>query len=274
MRIRSFANTIQHIIIILSIPTVTFVSCADPKTAESTTDSSLSVEDSTQAVMLADSGKMLLYQKWDLPAARSIFEEALQINPRHAGARADLAWHHVLYNRSDDALREMKQAMQDDPTNPRWPAWLGWLHLGNGNLDQANDAVMQSLAIDPDYAEGLHVKSKVAVATQDFETAIATHERAASIDPRWRPALAHTYALSGDREKATDILETMEDNLWNTYGRVKVHLALSEKDKALEWLQKAYDQRHPYFPWCGQDYELKEIWDTPEFQKLHANLGF
>ncbi|MDH3246962.1 MAG: hypothetical protein OEM26_20230, partial [Saprospiraceae bacterium] len=64
MRIRSSANPIQHVIIILSIPIVAFVSCADQKTSDSVTDFLLSVEDSTQVAIFADSGKMLLYLHW------------------------------------------------------------------------------------------------------------------------------------------------------------------------------------------------------------------
>jgi len=162
--------------------------------------------------------------------------------------------------------------LEDDPANPRWSAWLAWLHLRDSNLDEAVEAVSKSLAIDSDYAEGLHVKSKLAVA-RDFQEAINTHERAAALDPRWRPALAHTYALSGNRMKATEILATTDDSPLNTFGRIEVYLALGEKEKALEWFQQAYNQRHPYLPWSRRNYDLREIWDTPEFRRLYQTLG-
>ncbi len=248
-------------------------SCTNPKTADTSEQSNLSDEDSIQAVTLADSGKMLLYQKWDLSNARLVLEEALQLDPGNAGARADLAWHHFLFNQDAQAIHEMQLAVERDPSNPKWPAWLAWIHMRVGNLNQANDAISKSLSMDPDFAEGLHVQSKIAAAKEDFETAIAIHERAAAIDPRWRLALAHTYALSGNRMKATEILATTDESPLNTFGRIEVYLALGEKEKALEWFQQAYNQRHPYLPWCRRNDDLKEIWDTPEFRRLYQTLG-
>ncbi len=225
------------------------------------------------AAHLADSASVLLYEKWDLPAAKKMLDTALQHNPKNSKARADLAWYHVLFGRSSEALQEIENAARAEPGNPLWPAWHGWIYLWNEDLEAADRAVAESLRINPSFAEALHVKSKISVARGDFSSAIATHIQASSLDRTWSYALAHTYALAGKTESAREILNNLEHSPWNSLGRVKIYLALGETNKALDWLEKAYDLRHPYLLWCRQDVDLKEIWGTSEFREIYAKLG-
>ena len=131
----------------------------------------------------------------------------------------------------------------------------------------------ESLTINANFAEGYHVQSKIFLARGRADLAIATHQKAADLDPTWQYALIQTCALAGQREKSMNLLKSLEDSDWNSYGRVKIHLALNQKAKALTWLQKAYNRKHMYFPWLGQDSDLQELRDTPEFTKLYASLG-
>ncbi len=233
----------------------------------------VSEQDKKESEVLGQSASDLLYQIWDFAKAKELLDQALRANAYNASARADLAWYHVLYNRPELAVTEMKKAVVDDPDNPLWPAWLAWIHLWHGDLIAAEKAVNKSLQIDGRFAEGLHVQSKIFVARGHMERAIASHRRAASLDSTWQYALIQTYALAGQKEKAVNLLEKLEDSDWNSYGRVKIYLALNERAKALNWLQNAHDRKHMYFPWFGQDTDVKELRGAPEFKDLYARLG-
>lgn len=232
----------------------------------------ISDEAKQRSQVLGESAVKLLYETWDFPAAKETLDRALALNPRNASARADLAWYHVLYERYDVAVREMNKAVVDEASNPLWSAWLGWIHLWKGNLSAAEAAVDECLRIDRDYAEGLHVRSKILYAQGRIDEALAHHEKAASLDATWHYALAQTYALAGKKEKAMASLESLAETQWNTYGRVKIYLALGQESQAKYWLQRAYDQRHMYFPWLGQDTDLINLRGTEEFQRLYASL--
>ncbi len=221
----------------------------------------------------AQTASELMYGAWDFDAAKKELDRALRLDPKNARARVDLAWYHLLYNRSTQAISEMKIALQDAPSDPLWPTWLGWAYVWLGEAASAEKAVNQALAIDPSYAEAFHVKSKIYVVRGDFDTAITLHRKAASLDPTmWTYGLAHTLALAGHTKEARELLNALEDNQWNSLGKVKIHLALGEHAKARQALQQAYDLRHPYFPWIAQDTDLQELWDTSLFKELLGKL--
>ena len=64
-------------------------------------------------------------------------------------------------------------------------------------------------------------------------------------------------AVSGDRAKAEQILQDLEELSKQRYvspaNRAAVYLGLGEKEKALDWLEKAYEDRDPIFWWIDGD---------------------
>jgi len=59
--------------------------------------------------------------------------------------------------------------------------------------------------------------------------------------------LGYIYARAGRREDAMKVLEDLErtaaDEYVPAYGRVVIHAALGDHEKALTWLEKAYEER-------------------------------
>ena len=86
-------------------------------------------------------------------------------------------------------------------------------------------------------------------------------------------ALSATPALSsGDRAKAEQILHHLEELAKQRYvspaNRAAVYLGLGENEKALDWLEKAYEDRDPIFWWINGDQLYDSVRGAPRFEAL------
>jgi len=61
-----------------------------------------------------------------------------------------LVWQH---NRATGAERLLKQLMERYPADPDWPFYLAELYHRRGDLERAEAAYRQVLAMDPNYAQ-------------------------------------------------------------------------------------------------------------------------
>jgi serine/threonine-protein kinase len=96
--------------------------------------------------------------------------------------------------------------------------------------------------------------------------------------PNILAAMGHLHALSGNADRARELLAQLEGQAQAKYIPSTcfaiIHLGLGEKDRALEWLEKGCKQRevplvslnvHPlYDPLRGH----------PRFEKILKQLGF
>jgi hypothetical protein len=53
-----------------------------------------------------------------------------------------------------------------------------------------------------------------------------------------------------------------------------VYLSLDEKDKAMEWLQKAYDRHAGYLVGINYDCSFDDFRSDPRFKALLKKIGF
>ena len=104
--------------------------------------------------------------------------------------------------------------------------------------------------------------------------ALAEFQKAKSLDPQpyYDGALAYAYARAGDRAKAEQIVRDWDGRAKQRYVspalRMHLHLGLGEKDQALDWLEKCYEDQDPY---CW-NLKVKPLYDPlrtePRFQAL------
>lgn len=80
--------------------------------------------------------------------------DLLALRPSHAKARLTLAAIHLRANRTDDALREARQALEADSSSPEAKLLLAHCHLVRGGSDDAARAAYEAaLEADPDDGE-------------------------------------------------------------------------------------------------------------------------
>jgi tetratricopeptide (TPR) repeat protein len=121
------------------------------------------------------------------------------------------------------------------------------MYLGGAYLD-AIALCGECLRIDPDYAFAVHVRGLCQLARLDREGAIADLERAAVLGrraPFYLGILGLCYGQFGRREAALQLLAELDAAAADTYvppqSYVFIHAGLGERDRALEFQEKAYE---------------------------------
>ena len=113
----------------------------------------------------------------------------------------------------------------------------------------------------------------------DTAGAIPEFQKAKALDPQpwFDGALAYAYARAGDRAKAEQMLREWDDRVKQRYIspglRALLHLGLGEKDKALDWLEKSYEEQDGFC--CGLKVYpgFDPLRTEPRFQALLKKVG-
>ena len=214
-----------------------------------------------------------LYFDWDWPAAEKEFKRALELN-------RNFAYAHQMYGRSlsfvgryDDAQRELEQARQLDPLSVVVNAYIGQVYLHARQYDRAEEQFRKTLRIDPNHVLTHHNLGELYLAQERPEEAVKELERsvAGAADPssHYLAMLACGYAMAGRKTEAVKILKDLETkatkDLASAFDVASLYTALSEKEKALTWLEQGYAKR---------DYWLVEIHAWPWFDSLRNEPRF
>jgi adenylate cyclase len=218
---------------------------------------------------------------WDWVAAEKEFQRALALNPQSAQT-------HILYmqylgamGRLDEAVVQARQALEIDPVSivARW--CLGWAFLGAGRSDDAIPQFSKAVELNPNDAwartwlgRAYLCKGMAQRGIEEMETA----HRGEPNDPIVVGFLGYSYAVTGRRADALKSLETLDEMEKKHYvsriARVYVYAGLEDKDKAFEWLEKAYQERSDSLAWFRKDPESKNLQSDPRFAALMRKVGF
>jgi len=143
-------------------------------------------------------------------SSATIDETAVSINPHLAIAHYHLAWYHVLFGRTEEAIAEHKRAQELDPMLPLHTAWLGEIYRSVGRFDEAIAECRKAIEIDPNTPIGHNILARVYIDQKKFEEAFAEYEKAAKADPAYRYGIGQGYALAGRRDDALRVLAELE----------------------------------------------------------------
>jgi tetratricopeptide (TPR) repeat protein len=113
-----------------------------------------------------------------------------------------------------------------------------------------------------------------------YPEAIAEYKKALEISTNWPIALSvlgNVYGVCGDKvngEKILDTLAALSSRTFVTsYGVATVYTGLGEKDKAFEWLNKAYDERSNWLVWLKADPRWAPLKDDKRYTELVNKIG-
>ncbi len=91
-------------------------------------------------------------------------------------------------------------------------------------------------------------------------------------------ALGHAYALAGQRMEAervlAQLLKRRENSYVSAFDLAVLYTGLGQKEQALNWLEKSYQERSAFLIYMTWDPRLDPIRKEPRFQDIIRRVGF
>ena len=216
----------------------------------------------------------------DWPEAEKEFKRAVVLNPNGKGVH----WYYARYlsaiGRNDEAIAEAKRGLEIDPLSPLRVTIVAIYYLNARQYDQAIELFRKALEMDPNYAWAHTNLGRASVQKEVYKEAIAELENGLALNPQLRPkfeaSLAYAYAVSGNKAEAQKILAELKERAKENYVAPDyfaiIYTGLGEKDRAFEWLEKAYKDR-PGPPYLAIDLMLDSLRSDPRFADLARRKG-
>jgi eukaryotic-like serine/threonine-protein kinase len=186
--------------------------------------------------------------EWDFAAAEKEFRRAIELNPNYPTAHHWYANLLSMMGRLDESQAEMKRALEQDPLSLIVNVIQAYNYLEIGEIDRAIAQARKAVELDPNFIYSRYTLGLSFRAKGMFSEAVAELEKARELfgsSPSGLGDLGMAYALSGEKAKAAEVLSLLEGNLKKGYlvnaEIAAVHLGLGNREKALEYLDKAGD---------------------------------
>jgi serine/threonine-protein kinase len=232
--------------------------------------------DSTLAEAHTSLGIIHWRYDWDWAGAEREFRSALALNPSAAEAEHWYALFLATRGRQDEAIAAMRRAATLDPLSLLISVNTGWvLYLGR-RYDAAVRQESSTARLWPSFGPVHYHLGLAYEQAKRYPEAVAELERARALSgdlPYLLGALGHAYAEAGRGDDARRLLRTLEGNP-DAAGSLAalIHTGLGDKERALDRLEQAFDQRDPYLPFL----RVNPVWDPlrgeARFQKLLDRL--
>jgi len=222
------------------------------------------------------------YYDWDFAAADREYQRALELKPGDAQILTKYAYFHCHIGRHDDAIRESKKAQDLDPLSLLIRTNLAVMLHYSRRYDEAIAQYRKVLELDSkDTTEARFQLARVYMTKRMFPEALAEIERMRAPDPanlNLMSLLAMDYGFEGKRKEAIKLIYELKNRRREEYVRPYIlaedYAALGEKDEAMDWLEKAYEERDDWINWIKVDPNLDVLRSEPRFASLLHRVGF
>ena len=217
---------------------------------------------------------------WDFKGAEAAARRAISLNENYSLAHLYLA--HVLSNigRHDEALAVIQQALVVDPLSLIVGAMRGQFLYHAGRDSASVEQFKATLGMEPRFWVGQICAAKTYEKLGMYSEAFAACDKALEYSEGNSEALSlagYVHAVSGNRAEAEAKIQTMlerkQQRYVPPYNVALVFAGLGETERALQWLQQAFEERDVHMPFL-----LDQKWDgirsNAQFQKLLPRVGF
>ena len=207
-------------------------------------------------------------------ASEKELDRAVELNPNLALIYDQYGWTFSEMGRFDEAITAEKKALELDPLstflNTDLAFFLNWAR----RYDDAFTQIRKTLELDSNNGFAHTIFGWCLIWKGNNTAAKAEFQAAVTLDdlPWYKGSLGYAYAVSGDHAKAEEVLRELVNVAKQRYVspaiRASVYLGLGQNQKALDWLEKADEDRDPCFWWINGDQLYDSVRNEPRFQAL------
>jgi TolB-like protein/Tfp pilus assembly protein PilF len=199
---------------------------------------------------------------WDWFGAQSDFQQALKLNPKYPTAHQWYASYLMQMGKFSLAKAEIEEAHKLDPLSPIISSNTGLYSYYEHNYDDAIAKYKLTLQSDPDFWVARHYLALAYVQKGMYDDAIVElrklikapatgpiPDEVIEAETEAAASLGFAYGMAGKQAEARAIIHQLEALSKRRYVTglyfANVYAGLKDNDKAIEYLNQAFDARHP-----------------------------
>jgi len=219
-----------------------------------------------------------LHYDWDRRTAEREYRRAIELNPGYLTAHQWYSLFLMQEARFDEALQELECAHEIDPLSLAVALNMGLLGIFTGRYADAIAHLKRAIELEPNYSIAHNFLGLSYFYASMFEESIAEYRRCVEL----LPSSAHIagmgcgYALAGRTAEARAVLDELHNGSHpyvSPMSLAQIYLHVGEKDRALECLERACDERDPWSLWNKVNPVFESIRSEPRFQELLRRVG-
>lgn len=221
----------------------------------------------------------LFFYDYDFPAAEKEFKRASELDPNDSYMYEMYGWFLAAMKRPDEAADTARQAPKVDPlsaeANMTYGQTLYYVHRYNQAVDQLQSTIQIAPTVWVPYdllGWCYEVQGKLPESLEQYQEA----RQIESLMGEPLGSLGRGYALQGKKAEAMKAIAKLNElskrNYTAPFFYAMIYSALGDKDHAMEWLEKAYDDKSWYVALLNVDPKMDSMRSDPRFQKLVSKL--
>lgn len=223
---------------------------------------------------------VLWLHDWQWDEAQKEFERSLELGPKYPTAIWWYAEYAMTMGWHAEAMIRIRNSQDLDPLSLIINDSVGWSLYFARRYDEAIEQLRRTVDLDPNYPVTYWVLSLVLRQTGKYEQAITEGEKAVKLSggsPLMRAALACTLGAAGRKEEALRILEDLtelaKEKYVAPYFFAGLHVGLGESERAIEYLEKCYEEHSHWLIYLHLDPSMDALRDHPGFKRILHRVG-
>lgn len=224
------------------------------------------------------SGLIRFVFDFDWQGAEREFLRAIELSPNTAEVHDHYSWLCSSQERFDDAVREVRRAHELDPLLIQ--SDVATTLLRADRIEEAMEEARRALQADPGAPRCHSILGWILILRGDNAAGIASLERAVALAPGatlFLSQLGQAYALTGNPERAREILERLRDRATrefvSPYHFAYVHAGLGEADAAIDWLERAFERHSGAIYGIKGSFLFRNLRTHPRFESLLRRMN-
>jgi eukaryotic-like serine/threonine-protein kinase len=220
--------------------------------------------------------------EWNWATAEKELRYALEVNPNYVAGREELAWYLAWSGRRAEALAALAEMARLDLASSQRTAVESGVYYHQRDYKTLVEVSHKVIAHTPEAWPGHYFLAVGYDGLGQEVAAVSEYQKAVELshgDTDTVAGLAHGYAAMGNRAETqkilADLLRQSKKKYVSPYMIATIYSGLGDKEKAFDFLEKAYQERSPDIPYfLKADLRLDPLRSDPRFQNLLRRLDF
>jgi DNA-binding winged helix-turn-helix (wHTH) protein/TolB-like protein/Flp pilus assembly protein TadD len=231
-------------------------------------------------------GFIKMFHDWSWREAEIAYKKSIELNPGYATAHHWYATLLAIEGRNKEAKAALRRALEINPLSHNFLADLGQLHYFDREYEEAKEYCRQALQIDPEFVFAHQYLYYTYLKTGEYDKAIEeliTAERINGGYPNQSAETKHRLEMTFNKHREAyreggingyienRLAEATQDV--NRYGNAMFYIYLGEKEKALNNLERACQERAFLAAFVKADPIFDPLRGEPRYQAILEKMG-